>query len=140
MSGGCSNLVCLTKYLVFIDVRAATSSSILVSLLEVSSSSLVSNSDSQFCEGKGGICLKGCCEGKGGICLKGCCEGKGGIFLKGCCEGKGGICLKGCSNISLKEVISSSAFELTLPVSFWGVHPLFHVSLLWKHQPDGIND
>ena len=38
----------------------------------------------------------------------------------------------------ISKVISSSAYELTLPASFRGVHPVFHVSLLRKHQPDMI--
>jgi hypothetical protein len=38
----------------------------------------------------------------------------------------------------ISRVILPSAYELTLPVSFRGVHPVFHVSILRKHKPDPI--
>ena len=38
----------------------------------------------------------------------------------------------------ISKIISHSAYELTLPISLRGVHPVFHVSLLRKRQPDLI--
>ncbi|XP_070036310.1 uncharacterized protein [Nicotiana tomentosiformis] len=32
--------------------------------------------------------------------------------------------------------IGDVAYELALPPSLWGVHPLFHVSMLWKNVED----
>jgi hypothetical protein len=34
--------------------------------------------------------------------------------------------------------ISTSAYKLTLPASLRGVHPVFHVSVLQKNNPDSI--
>ena len=38
----------------------------------------------------------------------------------------------------ISEKISNSAYKLTLPLSMQGLHPVFHVSLLWKHHVDTI--
>jgi hypothetical protein len=40
---------------------------------------------------------------------------------------------------SISKVISPSAYELTLPPSLRGVHPVFHMTMLQKHQPDLIS-
>jgi hypothetical protein len=40
---------------------------------------------------------------------------------------------------SISKVISSSAYELNLPPSLRGIHPVFHVSMLRRHQPDLIS-
>ncbi|PLW43215.1 hypothetical protein PCANC_06998 [Puccinia coronata f. sp. avenae] len=40
---------------------------------------------------------------------------------------------------SISKVISSSAYELNLPPSLRGIHPVFHVSMLQRHQPDLIS-
>ncbi|KNE98346.1 hypothetical protein PSTG_08422 [Puccinia striiformis f. sp. tritici PST-78] len=38
----------------------------------------------------------------------------------------------------IQRQISTSAYKLTLPPSMKGVHPVFHVSMLRKHQVDTI--
>ncbi|KAA1116677.1 hypothetical protein PGT21_050140 [Puccinia graminis f. sp. tritici] len=38
----------------------------------------------------------------------------------------------------ISKKISQSAYKLTLPLSMQGVHPVFHVSVLRKHNPDTI--
>jgi hypothetical protein len=39
---------------------------------------------------------------------------------------------------SISEVILPSMYKLTLPLSMKGIHPVFHVSILRKHNPNTI--
>jgi hypothetical protein len=38
----------------------------------------------------------------------------------------------------IKEQISTSVYKLTLPATMRGVHPVFHVSILQKHNGDRV--